>query len=142
MKLVVLARVTAAAAKDEAEEYQRFEALKIRLEAQQSRVEAAWNLLGRYDYLLMLDVPDDVEAAFAALSLIAQSGTMTTETFLAMPLDRYFRIAADIGSRAAPARRLTQRSAPALSGGRGRRVDGGVPGRRLRPSRSRDDDCS
>lgn len=100
MKLVVLASATDAAAQSEKEEVVRFGGLKQQLEKAGVTIDVSLNLLGRYDYLFVMDVPDGPENAFRAMSLIAQSGTMRTESFVAMPLDSYFAMAADIGRAA------------------------------------------
>lgn len=98
MKLVVLATATDAAAQTEAEEVTRYAQLKTCLRHQGVNIETAFNLLGRHDYLLLMDVQGGPEAAFRAMSTIAQSGTMRTESFIAIPLESYFEIAADLAS--------------------------------------------
>lgn len=97
MKLVVLASATDDAAARESEEGRRYAHLKSVLGAQGVQIDAAFNLLGRHDYLLVLEIDGGPEDAFRAMSTIAQSGTMRTESFVAMPLESYFAIAADVG---------------------------------------------
>jgi uncharacterized protein with GYD domain len=97
VKLVVLAIATDEACKTEVEEVQRFRSLRERLERRNVSMETALGLLGKYDYLFVLDTDGGPETAFAAMSEIAQSGTMRTETFTAMSLQGYFELAAEIG---------------------------------------------
>ena len=93
MQTVVLATATDSACLTEREETARFAGLRQRLGGIGVEITAAWNLLGKYDYLLVLDVGPTAEDAFAAMSLIAQSGTMRTESMVAIPLEQYFGIA-------------------------------------------------
>jgi uncharacterized protein with GYD domain len=96
MNLAVLAIATDEACLTEAEEQERFAELARRLKDRHVTIEQSWNLLGRYDYLLLLDVQGGEREAFAAMSLIAQSGTMRTESFMALPLDTYFGLAREV----------------------------------------------
>ena len=100
MKLAVLASATDAAAQSEKDELVRFAQLKQHLAETGVKIDVSLNLLGRYDYLFIMDIPDGPENAFRAMSVIAQSGTMRTESFVAMPLDSYFEMAAEIGRAA------------------------------------------
>jgi uncharacterized protein with GYD domain len=102
MKLVVLATATDEAAKAEAREGTRFARLRHELGAIGVRIETALNLLGRYDYLFVMDMNGGSDLAFRAMSTVAQSGTMRTETFVAMPLEAYFQLAADVNRKGRP----------------------------------------
>lgn len=93
MNLVVLGIATDEACRTEAQEKDRFTTLIEELERRGVTLESSWNLLGRHDYLLVLDVRGGERDAFTAMSLIAQSGMMRTESFLAIPLESYFDLA-------------------------------------------------
>lgn len=96
MNLVVLGTATDEACLNEAREKERFAALIEELQRRGATLEGSWNLLGRHDYLLVLDVRGGEREAFAVMSLIAQSGMMRTESFLAIPLDAYFDLARQV----------------------------------------------
>ena len=97
MHLVTLATATDDAAYTEYQESERFASLTASLEEIGVSLQSAWNLLGKHDYLMVFEIGDDPSTAFRAMSLIAQSGTMRTESMMAMPLADYFRMAADLG---------------------------------------------
>jgi uncharacterized protein with GYD domain len=96
---VVLATATDDACKNESEELHRFTDLTTQLERHGVRVVTAWNLLGKFDYLLILEMTDDPRVAFGAMSIIAQSGSMRTESMVAMPLTEYFDLARHVAGR-------------------------------------------
>lgn len=102
MHLVTLATATDGAAQTEYEETERFAALTASLEAIGVHLRSSWNLLGKFDYLLVFDIGDDPTTAFRAMSVIAQSGTMRTESMMAMPLSDYFQMAAELGPGSPP----------------------------------------
>jgi uncharacterized protein with GYD domain len=95
MHVAILANATDEACKTEHEEGARFAELKQAIAATGVALQGAWGLLGKYDYLLILDIGPDPLRGFAALSLIARSGSMRTESMLAMPLESYFELASD-----------------------------------------------
>lgn len=96
MIVAVLAAATDEACRSEAEEGERFAMLRESLAGLGARITNAWNLLGRFDYLLLIDVDGDVRNVFAVMSHIAQTGTMRTESLPAIPLEEYFAIARSV----------------------------------------------
>jgi uncharacterized protein with GYD domain len=96
MKLAVLGVATDKACENEEHEGESYQELKSALHSFGIQIEAAYNLLGRYDYLFVLDVDGDVEESFRCMSIFAQSGMMRTESFVAIPLESYFDVAREI----------------------------------------------
>ncbi|MGH3329234.1 MAG: GYD domain-containing protein [Streptomycetales bacterium] len=99
MNVVLLARAVKAPTRLQAEQ---FEELRSQLEGMGVRVESAWVLLGQYDFMFILDISGPPESAFAAISKFVQSGTMRTQSLVAMPLDYFFDASGDLGVGASP----------------------------------------
>jgi uncharacterized protein with GYD domain len=47
--------------------------------------------MGNYDYLAIVDVPDDTAAVSLALK-VAQRGTSTTQTMRAIPMEEFVKL--------------------------------------------------
>lgn len=95
MKLAILASATEASLQSEQAEKTRLARLYNDLEQLGSTIDMALNLLGRHDYLFVVDIPDEISEAFKVAATMIQSGGMRTETFVGIPVDEY----ADIASR-------------------------------------------
>ncbi|HEX7125746.1 MAG TPA: GYD domain-containing protein [Thermodesulfobacteriota bacterium] len=66
----------------------RFNDFRKSLEKAKGRLIGAYALMGNYDYLAIVDVPDDTAAVSLALK-VAQRGTSTTQTMRAIPMEEF-----------------------------------------------------
>jgi uncharacterized protein with GYD domain len=98
MKLAILASATEASLEAEHAEEKRIASLYEHIEQIGGVIESGLNLLGRHDYLFVVDMPGDVDAAFQVASAMIQAGGMRTETFVGIPVSAY----ADIAARLSP----------------------------------------
>jgi len=64
----------------------RIRAVKQEVEAMGLKVLAQYGLLGQYDFLNIIEAPDEQTMARAAIMLAAR-GTLRTTTFQAVPVD-------------------------------------------------------
>lgn len=64
----------------------RISAVKREVEAMGLKVVAQYGLLGQYDFLNIIEAPDEQTMARAAVMLAAR-GTLRTTTFQAIPVD-------------------------------------------------------
>lgn len=65
---------------------ERIRAVKQEVEAMGLKVTAQYGLLGQYDFLNIIEAPDEQTMARAAVMLAAR-GTLRTTTFQAVPID-------------------------------------------------------
>jgi uncharacterized protein with GYD domain len=65
---------------------ERINAVKAEVEAMGLKVHAQYALMGQYDFLNLIEAPDDESMAQAAIMLAAR-GTMRTTTLPAIPVD-------------------------------------------------------
>lgn len=69
----------------------RFNDFRKNVEKVGGRLIGAYALMGGYDYVALVDVPDDATAVSLALK-IAQRGTSTTQTMRAIPMDEFIKL--------------------------------------------------
>ncbi len=69
----------------------RFNDFRKNLEKAKGRLIGAYALMGNYDYLAIVDVPDDTAAVSLALK-VAQRGTSTTQTMRAIPMEEFVKL--------------------------------------------------
>ena len=68
---------------------------KLKDKLPQVKWVASYSLLGPYDYLDIFEAPDERSASQAAL-ILRSFGHATTETWTAIPWDRYLELAREI----------------------------------------------
>ena len=73
----------------------RLDAVKKLCESMDSKVEAFYLTMGRYDMVLIVDGPNPETAAKIILS-IASQGAVSTETLPAFPEEEYRRIISEL----------------------------------------------
>lgn len=69
----------------------RFNDFKKNVEKVGGRLIGAYALMGAYDYVALVDVPDDTTAVSLALK-VAQRGTATTQTVRAIPMEDFVKL--------------------------------------------------
>ncbi|MCL4459765.1 MAG: GYD domain-containing protein [Chloroflexi bacterium] len=70
---------------------QRHEQAVKRAESMGGKVLGSYALLGRYDYLVILECPD-VETALKVLAREATGGNVRYETMIAIPIEEFAKI--------------------------------------------------
>lgn len=69
---------------------------KIKTQCPQARWLASYAMLGPYDYLDVFDAPDESTASQVAL-IVRSFGHATTETWTAIPWERYLGLVKELG---------------------------------------------
>lgn len=69
----------------------RFNDFRKNVEKVGGRLIGAYALMGSYDYVALVDVPDDATAVSLALR-VAQRGTSTTQTMRAIPMEEFVKL--------------------------------------------------
>lgn len=88
---VSLLKMTPDGAKDIKGLSGRFNDFRKNVEKAKGRLIGAYALMGNYDYLAIVDVPDDTAAVSLALK-VAQRGTSTTQTMRAIPMEEFVKL--------------------------------------------------
>lgn len=73
---------------------QRIKQVNADVEAMGAKVTAQWALLGQWDFLSIIDAPDEAVMAKIATTLAAR-GTLKTRTLLAISVDDYIEALGD-----------------------------------------------
>src|SRR5579872_2233886 len=66
------------------------------LEAYGARIVSGFACLGQYDFLFIIDAPDN-ETVMRLSALTASRGTSLYETMPIVPIERFFELVADLG---------------------------------------------
>lgn len=88
---VSLLRLTTEGAKDIKGSPGRFAEFRKNLEQAGGRLIGAYATMGRYDYVIISEGPDDATAALVTLKAL-QKGTVRTETMRALTMDEFSQI--------------------------------------------------
>jgi len=75
---------------------ERYSQNRRALEAHGARIIAGYACLGQYDFLFILEAPDN-ETALRLSALTASRGTSQYETMPIVPIERFFEMVGDIG---------------------------------------------
>lgn len=75
---------------------ERYEQNRRALEAFGARIVAGYACLGHYDFLFIIDAPDN-ETAMRLSALTASRGTSQYETMPIVPIEDFFSMVSDIG---------------------------------------------
>jgi uncharacterized protein with GYD domain len=87
----ILLKMTPEGMKDLKGGRQRFEESRRQLEAAGGKILSAWAVQGPYDFLVLVDLPDD-RAGFALNAAASRRGTATTETWSILPIDEFYTL--------------------------------------------------
>jgi uncharacterized protein with GYD domain len=88
---VNLVRFTAEGAKDITKSKGRWERFQQRVSEAGGRVVGGYGLLGEYDLLVITELPDEKAAMKMAIAASSQ-GTVSTETFTAVPISEFYNL--------------------------------------------------
>ncbi len=88
---ISLLKMTAEGARDIKGLPGRFNEFRKNVEKAGGRLIGAYAVMGHYDYVAIVDVPDDTTAVSLALK-VAQRGTSTTQTLRAIPMEEFVKL--------------------------------------------------
>src|SRR5579884_2342245 len=91
-----LGRATPVGAADLRGTAERYAENQRALEAHGARVVAGYACLGRFDFLFIIEAPDN-ETAMRLSALTASRGTSQYETIPIVPIEQFFEMVMDIG---------------------------------------------
>jgi uncharacterized protein with GYD domain len=74
---IVLVKITPEGAKNLKEGPQRFAKYTEAIRAQGGKISAAYATLGRYDYVTIIDCPEDISKVFKSSAAVAMVGALT-----------------------------------------------------------------
>jgi uncharacterized protein with GYD domain len=90
-----LGRTTPVGAADLRGTAERYDQNRAALEANGARIIAGYACLGQYDFLFIVEAPDN-ETAMRLSALTASRGTSQYETMPIIPIERFFEFVQDI----------------------------------------------
>lgn len=93
---IVLMKITPEGAKTIKEGPQRLAKYNELLNAQGAKITAAYATLGRYDYVALVEGPEDLSKVFKSAAAVAMTGALSSETMPALPLQDFQKLVAEI----------------------------------------------
>lgn len=93
---VALGKATAVGAADLRGTAERYSENRRALEANGARVVSGYAVLGHYDFLFIIEAPDN-ETAMKLSALTASRGTSLYETMPIVPIEQFFGLVRDMG---------------------------------------------
>jgi len=93
---IVLMKVTPEGAKALKEGPQRLAKYTQALSAEGAKITAAYATLGRYDYVAVIEGPEDISKVFKSSAAVAMVGALSSETMPALPIQDFFKLVAEV----------------------------------------------
>ncbi len=93
---IVLAKLTAEGAKGLKDAPQRLAKVSGILAAEGAKITAASATLGEYDYVFVIEGPEDAAKIAKCTAAVAMMGSVSTQTMLALPVADFFKVVGEI----------------------------------------------
>ena len=93
---VVLMKMTSEGAKNLKDASQRLAKYNEKLAAEGAKIIAAYATLGQYDYVAIIEGPEDIAKVFKSSAAVGMLGAVRSETMPALPVTDFFKVVAEI----------------------------------------------
>ena len=93
---IVLAKLTAEGAKGLKDAPQRLAKATEVLAAEGARITAGYATLGQYDYVFVVEGPEDTAKVAKCVAAVGMMGSVSTQTMSAIPIADFFKVVGEI----------------------------------------------
>jgi uncharacterized protein with GYD domain len=93
---IVLAKLTAEGAKGLKDAPQRLAQVSGILAAEGAKITAAYATLGEYDYVFVVEGPEDTATVAKCVAAVGMMGSVSTQTMPAIPIADFFKVVGEI----------------------------------------------
>jgi uncharacterized protein with GYD domain len=93
---VVLMKMTSEGAKNLKDAPQRLAKYNEKLAAEGAKITAAYATMGQYDYVAIIEGPEDIAKVFKSSAAVGMLGAVRSETMPALPVTDFFKLVAEI----------------------------------------------
>ena len=93
---VVLMKITPEGAKNLKDAPKRLAKYNEILAAEGAKITAAYSTLGQYDFVALIEGPEDFAKVAKSSAAISMMGALSTQTMPAMPVTDFFKVVAEI----------------------------------------------